>query len=94
MAFKTENRKISDLYQRPCRYIVPRYQRGYVWKEPNWNELITDIDFTLRASGEISWSHFLGTIVLSSYISKHGTPKINGITDFEIIDGQQRLTTI
>lgn len=94
MAFNTENRKIAELYQRSCRYIIPRYQRSYVWKEPNWNELLTDIKFTMQAKDEMKWSHFLGTIVLTSFSSKRKSEKIDGIIDYEIIDGQQRITTI
>lgn len=94
MAFNTENRTISDLFQRACRYVVPRYQRDYVWKETNWNELMNDIKFTMNVNGDISWSHFLGTIVLSNYVPRRENETIRGITDYEIIDGQQRLTTI
>lgn len=94
MAFNTENRTILSLYQRSCRYIIPRYQRGYVWKEQNWNELLTDIKFTMQAHNQMEWSHFLGTIVLSNSPIKRESEKIAGITDYEIIDGQQRLTTI
>lgn len=94
IGFNTENRDISDLFQRPCRYVVPRYQRDYVWKEINWNELITDIKFTMNVNEDISWSHFLGTIVLSNYVPRRESENIRGITDYEIIDGQQRLTTV
>lgn len=94
MAFNTENRKIADLYQRPCRYVIPRYQRDYVWKESNWHELLTDVKFTMQAKAKMKWSHFLGTIVLNSFSSKKKSEKIEGIIDYEIIDGQQRITTV
>lgn len=95
MSFNTENRTISDIFQRSCRYVVPRYQRGYVWKEQNWNELLTDIVFTIRVNdADLEWSHFLGTIVLNSHTTNHNYSRVQGITNFEIIDGQQRLTTI
>lgn len=94
MAFNTENRKIADLYQRPCRYVIPRYQRAYVWKEANWHELLTDVKFTMQAKDEMKWSHFLGTIVLNSFSSKKKSERIEGIIDYEIIDGQQRITTV
>lgn len=94
VAFNTENRKIADLYQRPCRYVIPRYQREYVWKESNWHELLTDVKFTIQAKDKMKWSHFLGTIVLNSYSSKKKSEKIEGIVDYEIIDGQQRITTV
>ncbi|HDL4714844.1 TPA: DUF262 domain-containing protein [Staphylococcus aureus] len=47
MGFNTENRSILDIFQRSVVYMVPRYQRSYVWKETNWSELLTDITFTV-----------------------------------------------
>lgn len=89
MAFTTENRKVENIFQRAAIYIVPRYQRDYVWKEINWKELWIDLQFTLQNMGEIPWSHFLGTIVLNQTKNKE-----NGLDLYEIIDGQQRLMTL
>ncbi|EMC24401.1 DUF262 domain-containing protein [Streptococcus mutans] len=88
MTFTTETRTISDIFQRSVEYSIPRYQRNYVWKEINWKELLVDIRFTMDNGSDISWSHFLGTIVLNKIDSE------KGIDRYEIIDGQQRLTTI
>lgn len=89
MAFTTENRKIENIFQRAAVYIVPRYQRNYVWKEINWKELWIDLQFTLQNDNEIPWSHFLGTIVLNQTKDKK-----DGLDKYEIIDGQQRMMTI
>lgn len=89
MAFTTENRKISDIFQRASIYSVPRYQRDYVWKEINWKELWIDLQFTIENDAEIPWSHFLGTIVLNQTKNKN-----NGLDVYEIIDGQQRMMTV
>ena len=95
MSFDTENRKIKDIFQRPARYNIPRYQREYVWTKTNWDELIKDIEFSLNGHPEQKWSHFLGTIVLSNALSPNRQfAPIEGITDYEVIDGQQRITTI
>lgn len=88
MAFTTENRKVSDIFQRSAIYKVPRYQRDYVWKEVNWKELWIDLQFTLTNENEIQWSHFLGTIVLNKSNNE------SGLEVYEIIDGQQRLLTL
>lgn len=88
MAFTTENRKVSDIFQRSAIYKVPRYQRDYVWKEVNWKELWIDLQFTLANENEIQWSHFLGTIVLNKSNNE------SGLEVYEIIDGQQRLLTL
>lgn len=90
MSYSTENRKLSDIFSRGARYIVPRYQRDYVWVKTNWREFYNDISFTLENEDAIKWSHFLGTIVLNRVVSPSTLP---GIEDYEIIDGQQRLTT-
>lgn len=89
MAFTTENRKVSDIFQRSAIYKVPRYQRDYVWKEVNWKELWIDLQFTLANENEIQWSHFLGTIVLNKSNNNE-----SGLEVYEIIDGQQRLLTL
>lgn len=89
MSFKTENRKLSNIFEGQKTYYVPRYQRKYVWTKTNWSELLADIKFTIsEGNNEMNWSHFLGTIVLN----KKNTHTL-GIEEFEIIDGQQRLTT-
>lgn len=94
MSFKTENRKIKDLFEKSCQYVVPRYQRDYVWNKTNWSELISDIKFTLNSSNNLQWSHFLGTIVLNNKTDQDNNLANSGITLYEIVDGQQRLTTI
>ena len=65
-------------------FIIPGYQRPYAWKEANAEELLSSL---LDAFGEneSAEEYFLGTIVL---INKKGQ-KIA-----EVIDGQQRLTTL
>lgn len=88
MAFETENRKISNIFEGQKIYTVPRYQRNYIWDENNWSELLEDIEFTLGQENKMQWSHFLGAIVLSFKDSNFGIEK------YEIIDGQQRITTI
>ncbi|QLY39811.1 DUF262 domain-containing protein [Hujiaoplasma nucleasis] len=93
MSFKTETRSISEVFQRSSRYIIPRYQRSYVWQKNNWSELLSDIRFTMINQHDL-WSHFLGAIVLSTETSKKQSEKISGIDDYEIIDGQQRITTV
>lgn len=94
MGFNTENRSILEFFQKSVVYIVPRYQRSYVWKETNWSELLTDITFTMDTGSRASWSHFLGTIVLNDVNKELKNSKDPGVTYYEIIDGQQRITTI
>jgi hypothetical protein len=66
-----------------CFYIVPDYQREYVWTEKEVQQLMDDIDEQLAADGRREY--FIGTVLVSP------TPQRN---HFEVIDGQQRLTTL
>jgi uncharacterized protein with ParB-like and HNH nuclease domain/predicted transport protein len=66
---------------------IPIYQRTYSWTREQCNQLWSDI---LRASGEDVGAHFVGSIV---YIDT-GIYVVTGSNRIEVIDGQQRLTTI
>ena len=66
------------------RFIIPVYQRKYSWKQDNCRQLYEDLKRVIRDQRE---SHFFGSIV--SYVEGAGA-----ITEFHIIDGQQRLTTV
>lgn len=64
-------------------YVIPKYQREYSWGAKQWEKLFDDII-------ENNGGHFLGTII---YLQKHDYNP-DGTIDYEVIDGQQRLTTI
>ena len=66
------------------RFIIPVYQRKYSWKEEQCAQLYEDLKRTIRQNCR---SHFFGSIV-ASVVGKGGT------TEYHIIDGQQRLTTV
>lgn len=70
---------INKMFQN--MYIVPDYQREYVWDETQVEQLLADLinafnDNELKA-------YFMGMIVVYS----------DGSTEYELIDGQQRITT-
>ena len=65
------------------QYFVPTYQRRYSWHERQVVELIEDIN--LLEDGD---THLLGTIVC---LAAHHTAGVNRL---ELVDGQQRLTTV
>ncbi len=65
------------------QYIVPAYQRRYSWREKQLCELLDDVSLLEGAD-----THLLGSIVcLTGYHTA-------GINQLELVDGQQRLTTI
>ena len=90
---KPDTHTVQDLFERDVRYVVPLYQRPYVWDESHqWEPLWEDIVALLQhqESGSSSlWSHFLGALVLEQ---EHMAP--GQIPHFTVIDGQQRLTTL
>lgn len=65
------------------RFIVPIYQRKYSWKIQNCRQLYSDLKRTIA---ENKSSHFFGSVVAS--VEAEGA-----ITNYFIIDGQQRMTT-
>ena len=67
------------------RFVIPVYQRNYDWKRENCKRLFDDL---ARVASEDLPSHFFGSIVY--YYVATPTSK----TEYQIIDGQQRLTTV
>src|SRR3954452_23681530 len=66
---------------------VPIYQRTYSWARPECAQLWSDI---VRASSGDVGGHFIGSIV---YIDTC-IYQVTGANAIELIDGQERLTTI
>lgn len=64
-------------------YYIPVYQRRYSWVKVQVERLVDD----LRLAEEQHRPHyFLGSLILDA--------TVEGINDFSVIDGQQRITTI
>ncbi len=80
--FNTNNSTLRQLLGNGLTYHVPPFQRDYSWSEDEWDDLWLDLIALFAENGEIA--HYLGYLVLQSTDQKH----------FEIIDGQQRLTTL
>lgn len=84
MSFDAKDQHVSEVLNKVV-FSVPRNQRRYVWEKDNWEELLEDILFSCRGNTK---PHFIGSIVLKD------DGKKDGISNYVIIDGQQRLTTI
>lgn len=67
-----------------CFYVVPDYQREYVWTEKQVKQLLEDINEHMDSSSPEDY-YFIGTILVS--------PRDREKSRFDVIDGQQRLTT-
>lgn len=82
MNFNTSNDTYRKLLGNGILYTVPMFQRDYSWDEDEWNDLWQDILETCKHNREPA--HYMGYLVLQSDDNKN----------FDIIDGQQRLTTL
>lgn len=88
---------VFQLFEKTRRYIVPLYQRQYAWTregqwEPLWENICEKATAVLDSSQSIANSpsnHFLGAVVLNQ-VPTFGLQ----IDAAQIIDGQQRLTTL
>lgn len=85
-------RSLKDIFDAQCRYMVPLYQRPYVWTEqdqwePLWEDISALADRYYRA--DPFRPHFMGAVVLEQLNTATGTLDLR-----QIIDGQQRLTTL
>lgn len=86
---------LVQVFGAPARYTVPLFQRPYVWNQeeqwdPLWDDIMHLADRVLATErGKPVAGHFLGTVVLEQAQTLTGA-----ISCREIIDGQQRLTTL
>lgn len=92
---KVHKVSLSDLFSNRKRYVVPLFQRAYVWNkerqwQPLWQDVMDRAEAVLRANPNTRpKDHFLGAIVTAPRAS-FGV----GVPVAELIDGQQRLTTL
>ncbi len=84
--FKT----VHELFQNRL-FVIPDYQRGYSWGKQQWEELVEDVDLLPLNKG-----HYTGTIVLQDCAAGSNFTDIHGNTlhVVDVVDGQQRLTTL
>ncbi len=80
---------VSQLFSERV-YIIPQYQREYSWEVDNCVDMITDMALM---PGELEY-HYMGAIMLSSREETIFDSNEARHDVFEIVDGQQRLTTI
>lgn len=99
-----------QLFNSPIQYLVPLFQRSYVWSikgqvHPLWLDIV-DRANALEAYESAAESlrqknldvqmlrapamHFLGTIL----VTDHTSPKSGHVATADVVDGQQRITTL
>lgn len=62
-------------------FEIPQYQRSYAWEKQNLIELYEDIQEAL----DVGAAHYIGTVVLANGSDSN---------TYQIVDGQQRMTTL
>ncbi|KAA6498823.1 DUF262 domain-containing protein [Helicobacter pylori] len=75
---------IKEIFQEEG-YSIPNYQRDYAWKDKNFRDLWEDLEEAIEHNKK-GYGHFLGTMVVTK---NEDNKKL-----YDIIDGQQRTTTI
>ena len=76
---------LKKIFSEEFWFVVPQYQRPYVWQEDNIQELIDDLYYAFE--NKQNSEYFLGALVLKK-------TKEEEFREYEILDGQQRLTTL
>src|SRR5690349_14822500 len=76
--------------QGEIQLLVPLYQRPYAWERDQLRQLWSDIEVQAEAlaKGQAA-SHFLGSVVLAP-----GPDLSPSLSQWVVVDGQQRLTTL
>lgn len=78
---------IADLLDGKHHFVIPSFQRGYRWEEKQVTDLLEDIKQFANDDSVKSDSYFLQPVVVKAC-------KYNGMDAYEVLDGQQRLTTM
>ena len=72
---------LEGFFQGEKQFFIPVYQRAYSWEEPQWKIFLEDLEEATKGENH----YFFGNVLLEI---------IERDKSFDIIDGQQRLTTI
>ena len=100
---KADTLTLKTLFQKDVRYVIPIFQRPYVWNqddqwEPLWNDVrntaeryldkLVETEGNNASAEERTGTHFMGAVVLQQQPTASAE-----IETRSVIDGQQRLTT-
>jgi hypothetical protein len=69
----------ETLFDKEVHYVIPRYQRAYAWEDKEIVQLIDDIN-------DSTGDYYIGSLVVAKVKDKEEI--------YEVVDGQQRLTTL
>jgi hypothetical protein len=78
---------VREILHSGDQYLIPLFQRHYSWTKKHWDRLWADI--RALEDAEADSQHFLGPLVCTPARAIPGE-----VPAFQLIDGQQRLTTL
>ena len=78
---------IKEIFDR--WYRIPEYQRPYVWGKDQISELLNDLSEAINHNDQ--GQYFLGSMVLQN--KNQSNDSLNYL-EYDVLDGQQRLTTL
>ena len=84
MKMDAQNQTLRKLLEQYC-FTVPDYQRSYSWKSEQINEFLEDL-YNILHGDQDNQHHFLGAMTMARSITNESA--------MDLIDGQQRITTI
>lgn len=79
--------RINDIFNGNRILEIPYFQRAYVWKEPQWERLLEDMENISQHPRP----YFMGSVILKQKLISQAS-KVGDVRT--VIDGQQRLTTL
>jgi uncharacterized protein with ParB-like and HNH nuclease domain len=82
LSLTAEQKEILKIFKIEEQYVIPAYQRPYSWEYDQCIQLYSDLMEAYEAKEE----YFIGNIIIAKSESNKGI--------LEVIDGQQRLTTL
>lgn len=82
---KSQTEKVGSIFN-GNRFVIPTYQRKYSWTDTERKALWQDIEESIKDN----MNHFVGTLSFK----ENKTIGLSTDTVYEIIDGQQRITTL
>lgn len=87
MKFETDLKTVEQIVKENYEFVIPVYQRPYVWDDEEIKKLLADVLNTFNNVNSHDSRYFVG----NTYVIKSSN-KIRE-NQFELIDGQQRFTT-
>lgn len=73
---------IGQIFDGSNRYVIPLYQRNFAWRQDQVEQLLQDVYVAFQTNPK--GHYFIGSLIVLK--------RANG--EYEVIDGQQRLTTL